>query len=163
MNPVLAKQLVQRLTEHGFEYVIIGGYAVLTHGSSLMTKDVDVACRMTPGNLAKLEAAVADLHPVHRMTPQKLPLVPGSLQTGDWKNVYLQTDWGQLDCLGEVAGIGGYDAVFARSEEIDLGDFKLRILGLDALIDAKRATGRPKDFQAVYELEAIRALRKRGN
>jgi hypothetical protein len=163
MNPILAKQLVRRLADHGVECVIIGGYAALSHGSSLLTQDIDVACRMTPENLAKLEAALAGLHPVHRMTPQKLPLEPGSLPRGGWKNVYLQTDWGQLDCLGEVAGVGGYDAVFARSEEIDLGDFRLRILGLDALIDAKRAAGRPKDFQAVYELEAIRALRKRGD
>jgi hypothetical protein len=36
-------------------------------------------------------------------------------------------------------------------------------LDLDRLIEVKRAAGRPKDFEAIAELEAIREERERGN
>lgn len=37
-----------------------------------------------------------------------------------------------------------------------------RILGLEKLIEVKRAAGRPKDFEAVAELEAILERTRRG-
>ena len=132
----------------------------MSHGSALLTQDLDVACRMSEKNLKKLETALEGLHAVHRQTPQKLALDFQKDGYVRWKNLYLRTDLGQLDCLGEVAGIGDFDAVWARSEELDLGDFKMRILSLDALIESKKAIGRPRDIHAVHELEAIRELRK---
>ena len=38
----------------------------------------------------------------------------------EFRNLYLETDWGQLDCLGEILGVGGYDHVLAQSVEIQL-------------------------------------------
>lgn len=116
---------------------------------------------MTPENLLRLGNALEGLHPVHRQTAQKLPLDFSTQSTSGLKNLYLTTDWGQLDCLGEVLGVGDFDAVLARSEPLDLGDFTIRVLTLDALIEAKRAVGRPRDIHAIHELEAIRSLRKR--
>jgi hypothetical protein len=37
----------------------------------------------------------------------------------------------------------------------------LRPLNVDVLIDAKRAAGRPKDFEALAELEIVREERER--
>jgi hypothetical protein len=51
----------------------------------------------------------------------------------------------------------------ACSEPIDLDGTVIRVLTLDALIDAKRAMGRPRDLRAVLELEAIRERLRRGN
>jgi hypothetical protein len=36
-----------------------------------------------------------------------------------------------------------------------------RYLGLEKLIEVKRAAGRPKDFEAIAELEALREERDR--
>jgi hypothetical protein len=55
------------------EFVVAGGLAVMMHGSSLQTQDVDVACAMDRENLHKLFGALRDLHPVHRMAPQRVP------------------------------------------------------------------------------------------
>ena len=133
----------------------------MAHGSALMTRDVDVACRMESDNLLRLFNALESLRPVHRMTPQRLPFTRGQAEQGGLKNLYLSTDWGQLDCLGEIKGIGGYPECFARSEALDLDGCEIRVLTLDALIEAKRAMGRPRDLHAVLELEAIRE-RQRG-
>jgi hypothetical protein len=70
-----AESLLKRLHTHGVEFVIIGGICNVLHGVTLVTQDVDVCCRFSPENLHRLEAAVRELHPVHRQTPQKLPFV----------------------------------------------------------------------------------------
>jgi hypothetical protein len=72
------------------------------------------------------------------------------------KNLYLDTDWGVLDCLGAVTGIGDYDDVLANSEEIELDSGSCRVLTLDALISAKQAMDRPRDRETVLQLQAIR-------
>lgn len=143
--------------------MIAGGLGTLLHGSALLTRDVDVACRMEPDNMLRLFEACAELHPVHRMTPQRLPFTREQAKKGDLKNLYLSTDWGQLDCLGEIKGVGDYAACLACSEPIDLDGAVIRVLTLDALIIAKRAMGRPRDLHAVLELEAIRERLGEGN
>jgi len=72
------------------------------------------------------------------------------------KNLYLQTDLGKLDCLGEVSGIGSYDEVLKRSvlAEFPYGHF--RFLNLDALIASKEAAGRDKDLYALKLLRGIK-------
>lgn len=155
------KDTIQRLEACEVRYSVIGGYAAMLHGSALMTQDADVVIDLSPENLKKLHNALQDLNPRHRMGAEKRAFTEQDAADPHWKNLYLTTDWGQLDCLGEVAGIGSFEACLARSEVMDLGDFQLRILTLDALIEAKRAIGRPKDIHAVHELEAIWELREK--
>ncbi|MGF1678886.1 MAG: hypothetical protein ACFCUX_06805 [Candidatus Methylacidiphilales bacterium] len=90
------------------------------------------------------------------MTPQRLPFTREQTQDNRLNNWYLSTDWRQLDCLGEIKGIGDYQAYLARSVTIPLDGTEIRVLSLDALIESKRAMGRPRDLHAVLELEAIR-------
>jgi len=148
--------LLKRLIDHKVEFVIVGGFAAVTHGVALMTQDVDIACRFTSVNLLRLQAALSDLHPFHRMTPAHLPLALTRAKCRGLKNLYLATDWGQLDCLGEVLGMGGYDAVKKQSVVLNLEIGRCRVLGLEALIRAKKAMDRPRDREAVLQLEAIR-------
>jgi len=125
------------------DFVVARGLSAYLHGSSFMTQDVDVACRMDPENLIRLFEALAGRHPVHRMTPQKLPFTRDQAVRGDLKNLYLSIDWGQLDCLGEIKGVGGYAECLAGSEPVKLDGVEIRVLSLDTLIQAKRAMGRP--------------------
>lgn len=151
-----AEALLERLHRQQVEFVIIGGICNVLHGVTLVTKDVDVCCRFGADNLRRLEAAVRDLHPVHRMTPQKLPFVLDEQLCRELRNVYLRTDLGILDCLGEVAGLGGYDAVLQASVPVALSFGECRMLSLDALILAKEILGREQDKLAVRQLRAIK-------
>jgi predicted nucleotidyltransferase len=62
--------------------------------------------------------------------------------------------------MDRVAGVGEYPAVLAASEEVSMLGITTRVLTLDALIAAKRAAGRRKDHEALFELEALREIRK---
>jgi len=148
------EELLERLRTQQVEFVIIGGLCVVIHGAFLVTKDVDICCRLGPVNLHRLEAAVKDLHPVHRMTPNKIPFVLTDRLCRDLTSVYLRTDLGILDCLGEVAGVGNYDDALRLSVPCLSGRF--RMLDLDTIIAAKQATGRDRDREAIMLLTAIK-------
>lgn len=153
------ESVLQRLLKHKVEFVIVGGYAAVAHGVSLVTQDTDICCRFSAENIKRLGRALANLHPYHRMTPAHLPLklTPGALKR--LKNLYLATDLGQLDCLGTIAGVGSFDDVLAQSEELVLGIGTCRVLSIEALIKAKQAMDRPRDREAVHQLRAIREKR----
>ena len=40
-------QLIAKLTDSGFEFVMIGGYAAVTHGASQVTRDLDICAVLT--------------------------------------------------------------------------------------------------------------------
>ena len=147
--------LLERLLRHEVEFVVIGGYAAMAHGSTYVTFDVDVCTVLTGTNLERIHAAVADLHPCHRMTPQKIPFtLPGDLEHG-FKNVYLKTDFGQIDCLGSLPDVGNYEFAKTHSISIKLPFGECRFLDCPTLIRAKEVVGRPKDFLVVAQLRAI--------
>jgi len=74
--------LLTRLANSGLEFVIIGGFAGVLHGSSYVTRDLDICAVLTPANVDRLRDTLRDLNPRHRMTPQKLSFLqnpkPGS-------------------------------------------------------------------------------------
>jgi hypothetical protein len=151
------ENLLARLIEHRVAFVLVGGFAATAYGSTLLTQDMDDCLRFSPDNLMRLREALADLHPVHRMTPQRLPLRLTPETCRDLKELYLNTDLGQLDCLGTIQGVGDFEQVKECSIEVHLAAGVCRILGLDARIQSKEAMGRPRDRESILQLKAIRA------
>ena len=148
--------LLMRLKDAGLEFVVIGGVCVVYHGALVATFDLDICCPFGEENDRRIETAVIDLHPIHRLTANKLPLEQTHSAFGDLKNLYLQTDLGKLDCLSEVAGVGDFRAVRDQSVVANFSYGQFRFLGLDALIAAKKAVGRDRDMDAVRRLLAIK-------
>lgn len=154
------ESLLERLTRAEAEFVVVGGFAGVAHGVTLLTGDIDVCCRLGATNLLRIQAAIADLHPVHRLTPQRLPLALSPDLCADIHNLYLDTDYGPLDCLGVVAGLGDYDQVCHRTVIVEFDFGTVRILDLESLIVAKTVMGRPKDQATIRQLQAIQERRK---
>ena len=83
-------QLLNRLSDYQVEYVLVGGLAAATYGSSLVTQDVDVCVNLELANLIRLKKAVIDLNPVHRLTPNRLKFDPSESELSCVKNLYLK-------------------------------------------------------------------------
>ena len=154
--------IIRRLINLQVDFVLIGGLASIMHGAPVVTNDVDVCLRFSRDNLDRLVKAIGDLHPRHRLAAQRLPLEINDENWNIFKNIYVETDLGILDCLGEVAGIGGIDQAVAVSEETTMSFGTFRILNLDGLIRAKEAAGREHDLKTVGYLRAIKAKRQAG-
>jgi hypothetical protein len=86
--------LLDRLQQAEVDFVIIGGFATMMYGSTLMTQDIDVCSGFFPENLMRLQKALSDIRPVHRMTPNKVELELTAQNFANLKNLYLDTDQG---------------------------------------------------------------------
>jgi hypothetical protein len=151
--------MIQLLFGGGMESILIGGIAAAAHGSARVTQDVDVVYGRGPENLQRISQALAPLHPYLRGAPPGLPfrLDVATLSAG--LNFTLTTDIGPLDLLGEVAGGGRYEDLVSHSIEAEVFGVRCRVLDLETLIATKKAAGRPKDFEAIAELELLRDRR----
>ena len=148
-------RLLQRLCAANVDFVIVGGFGAVLHGSSLLTRDLDVCAVLTPENVEKLREAFRDLNPIHRMTPQRLSFLDNPDPGVSVRNLYLQTDFGPLDLLGEITGVGNFHEVAARAIAVELFGLKVRVISIEDLITAKESLGREKDHLAAKELRAI--------
>lgn len=153
---VKIETVIKCLSSAAVEYVIIGGVAIKTHSSGYVTYDFDFCYLRTDKNLDRIVDAFAEHHPRPRNFPVELPFIFGKSTLRNATNFTFETNIGDIDLLGEVAGIGDFQAVLAHSEILSLYGFEVKILSLDGLIKAKRAAGRTKDLLVLPELEALR-------
>ncbi len=149
---------VDSLVEHQVEFVIVGGVAIIAHGVPYATFDLDFCYAQTTGNLKKIVAALDSFKPRLRDFPKDLPFVWDERTLQNGTNFTLETSLGDIDLLGEVAGVGSYIEVFNHSEIMKLFDYEVRILSLKNLIEAKKAAGRPKDLFILPQLEALQEV-----
>jgi hypothetical protein len=137
-----AQRLLDVLRAGGVDFVVVGGVALVLRGSSRVTLDLDLCYARDLGNLRRLAAALAPFHPRLRGTPPDLPFLWDERTLASGLNFTLTTDLGDLDILGEVAGVGGYAQVSAGASELVVGDASIRVMDLDTLERSKRAAGR---------------------
>lgn len=105
--------------------------------------------------------ALAPHQPYLRGAPDGLPFrfdVP-TVRAG--LNFTLRTTLGDVDVLGEIVGGGGYDDLVSRSVKLTVLGRTVLCLDLETLIRVKRAAGRPKDLEAVAELNEILEMKRR--
>jgi predicted nucleotidyltransferase len=155
-------RLLQRLCEAELDFVIVGGFAAMLHGSALLTRDLDVCVVLSAENLARLRDTFRALHPTHRQSAQRLSFLDNPDPGTALENLYLQTDLGPIDFLGSIAGVGSYAQVRANAIEVELFGHRVRVIAVADLIASKRAMSRDKDRLALKELLAIVEKGQRG-
>ena len=147
--------LLRCLTEAKIEYILVGGAAATAHGSARLTQDLDIVYRRSNENVRRLVSALAPHKPYLRGAPPGLPFIWDTRTVQRGLNFTLTTDLGAIDLLGEIVGGGRYEDLLADCITISVFGTECRCLGLERLIQVKRAAGRPRDMEAVAELEAI--------
>jgi predicted nucleotidyltransferase len=156
------KGILQALTAHGVDFVVIGGVAAILHGSATLTQDVDISFAQDDANLDALGGALRELRASLRGVEDDVPFVPDARTLRQIQLLTLQTSAGPLDLLVPPDGSPPYERLRRGADRMDVGGFAVLVASLDDLIAMKRAGGRDKDLVAVEELETIRDLRARG-
>lgn len=153
-------QLLQRIADAGIDFVIVGGFAAVTHGSSYVTRDIDLCLVLSQENIERLRRALADLNPRHRMTPQRLSFLTYPPAGQPVQNLYLVTDAGVVDVLSSVLGVGDFARLKAKADVLAVEGRNYAVMALEDLIAAKEALGREKDLLTAKELRAIATKRR---
>jgi predicted nucleotidyltransferase len=153
--------LLKLLAESKIQFIVVGGVAASTHGSVRSTNDLDVVYARTPDNVARLAAALAPLSPYLRGAPPGLPFRLDAETIRHGLNFTLVTSLGWLDLLGEITGGGRYEDLIPNCIRIRVHGVDCLCLNLEKLIEVKRAAGRPRDLDAIAELEALKEERDR--
>lgn len=156
MNFRLALEVLAR---HQVEFVVVGGVAVVAHGGSLMTRDLDILYRLERANVERLVAAFGELDAVAYGDPRKLQFRFEHLyNTG---HHLAETRAGRIDALGSIGKKADilFDTVIDQSVMMQAFGVAFQCLSLDRLIQVKRELARPRDLLAVQELEALKKLK----
>ncbi len=146
--------LLEILAKAGVEFIVVGGAAATAHGSARLTADLDVVYRRTPENIRRLAAGLAPVSPYLRGAPPGLPFLWSEETLASGLNFTLTTRMGDLVLFGEITG-GGYEDLLKDAIVLEPFGTRCHCLNLVRLVQVKRAAGRPKDLEAVAELEAI--------
>lgn len=131
--------LLRELDGHQVACILVGGAAAIAHGSSRLTQNLDLVYERTQKTSIGLS--------------KPWPLLDLTLKHG--LNFTLITTLGAIDLLGEIPGGGSYADLVAAAVRLRVFGRDCLCLSLQQLIRAKRASGRPKDWEALAELEAI--------
>lgn len=103
----------------------------------------------------RIVTTLAPARPYLRGAPLGLPFDWSVATVQNGLNFTLITSLGAIDILGEIAGGGNYANLLSDSVTIELYGINCLCLKLEKLIATKRAAGRPKDLNAIAELEAL--------
>ncbi|MDE3133461.1 MAG: nucleotidyl transferase AbiEii/AbiGii toxin family protein [Acidobacteriota bacterium] len=153
--------LLRELVAHGVDFVVIGGIAMIGHGSARLTRDLDIVYAADAANLEALGEVMVGLGARLRGIEEEIPFVPDPRTLRQTSILTLDTPLGWIDLRVSPAGSPAYAQLRARADRITTDGISFLIASLDDLESMKRAAGRPKDLLDLEEIEVIRRLRRR--
>lgn len=153
--------LLGRLVAHGVDFVVVGGIAMVGHGSARITRDLDICYATDPANLEALGHAMIELGARLRGVDEEVGFVPDAETLRRTSILTLDTPDGWIDLLVSPAGAPSYERLRSSAERVTIDGLAVLIASLDDLEAMKRAAGRPKDELDLEEIEVIRRLRAR--
>jgi predicted nucleotidyltransferase len=156
------EQVVHQLQSQGVRFIVIGGWAGIIHGAARTTNDVDVVYARDADNIHRLVESLRPWQPYLRGAPPGLPFRWDEATVTAGLNLTLTTAYGDVDLLGEVVGGGMYEELLPFTQEVTAFGLTCRVVTLERLIQLKRSAGRPKDLEAIAELQALLEERGRG-
>jgi hypothetical protein len=154
-------RVLELLAHADLDFVLVGGIAATIHGSTRLTRHVDIVYSRRPGNIARLVAALRPLAPYLRGAPRGLPFEWSVDTVERGLNFALTTDVGDVDLLGALVDGTDYDELLTRAERVRLYGFECWCAKLEELVRLRRASGQPKDLVVAAELEAVWEERQR--
>jgi len=154
-KPPDLRALLTPLMRHGVDFVMIGGMAGLSHGSSYPSYDLDVAYALDRDNIGRLVEALREIGVRLRGAPADLPFLLDARTIENGSNFTFITPYGDFDILGHADGMPSYHELRAAAPVREILGLEVRVASIDHLIAMKRAANRPKDRLMVEEYIVI--------
>ena len=156
---------IKALHEYRVEYLIVGGVGARIQGAATTTQDLDMMPEPSGENLGRLAAALSgastEKKPATATEYTPHPVVDAMEFRTETISSF-RPEYGLIDVLMELPGVGTYDEVRRRAKRYAFEDVVLVVADLDDIISSKESASRAKDWRAMDALhEARDRLRER--
>ncbi len=131
--------------------LLMGGQACVLYGGAEFSRDTDILAVADADNLARLQAALADLDAVPIAVP---PFDRRFLEAGHAVHFRCRIPEAQgirLDVMSKVRGLPGFDVLWDRRSTLETAGDAIDVLSLPDLVTAKK-TQRDKDWPMIARL-----------
>ena len=136
--------LLRAFSDRNVRFLIVGAYALGVHGRPRATGDLDVWVDPTPENAANVIAAL-----------EQFGAPTAEVSAEDFSRPGIVFQMGlpplRIDVLTELTGLTFSEAWSTRTRA-DFGPITADVIGRDAFIKNKRATGRARDLGDIEAL-----------
>ena len=154
-------EILNELHDSGVDFVIVGGVAVVLHGGSRVTFDLDIVPSLAPESWQAAVDLLWSLGARPRI-PEPLERIRDVEQGRRWRldknmlalNFHTQDGRSEVDPL--VAESDAFEPLRQRAAEVTVEHRTFLVASLDDLIDMKQRAGRPQDLLDLDELRSIR-------
>lgn len=140
------------------EYIMVGGFAVMLHGGTRTTEDVDIWIKDTLENRRKLKMVFDKYEFLDYLNFDDIQFVPG------WTSFYISSGI-ELDIMTSLSGFEqeSFDDCFNMAYKAIIEGIEVPFLHINHLIKEKKKVARPKDLLDVEELERIKNYHENNN
>ena len=145
------RTLVTALITKRVAFAIVGGIALVLHGSARITRDLGISYGRDRQNLQRLSRALKPFRPTLRGAPAELPYALDAETLAAGLNFTLTTAAGDIDLMGEITGVGMFPVVSRLSNATEIYGLAVQVISSrTAVFLAGRELARvPLDFPAV--------------
>jgi hypothetical protein len=140
------KEFLSALLSENTKFLLIGAHALAFHVEGRLTEDLDVFVEPSEENAVRVHQALV------RFGFGNLVTDPSELGRPDRVFMLGRKPW-RIDILTGIDGVSFAEAWESR-ETVNFHGLDLAVIGRDALLKNKRASGRKKDLVDVALLEA---------
>ena len=141
------RDILVALLEAKVDFLIIGAHAMAVHGVPRATGDFDIFLRPSADNAARVMVALRSFG---------APVEAHGVREEDFSQPGVVYQIGlpprRIDLLTEISGVT-FDEAIRERVYVDREGMHLPVIGRDALIENKKASGRAKDLVDVELLE----------
>jgi hypothetical protein len=134
------RDILVGLADAGVDFLIVGAYALGFHGAPRASGDIDLLVRPSADNAARVVTALLAFG---------APLAAHGVSAEDFARPGTVYQIGlpprRIDILTEITGVG-FDEAWASRVVATVSRRTVNVLGREAFLKNKLATGRPKDL-----------------
>ena len=140
------RDFLSALNKLEVRYILVGGFAVILHGYSRTTGDMDIWVERTPENYLRIKKAFLQFGmPVFDMTENNF------LSHPNWDVFTFGIPPVAIDLMVKVKGLE-FETCFTNSILFEEEDLKIRTINRNDLLLAKKMAGRAKDVNDLENL-----------
>jgi hypothetical protein len=140
------RDFIRALNNNNVAYLLVGGYSVILHGYSRTTGDMDIWVKRDMENYKKLVNAFLEFKmPVFEMTEDNF------LNHDAWDVFRFGKRPSAIDIMVKVKGLN-FDECYKDVQSFDYEGLNIKTINFNHLLQAKKASHRPKDIDDIENL-----------